>query len=295
MKNYENKAPVLLVGNGLSRSFGADEWKKFIKSSAEEFHSKYPYDKIESLPCNMSIVAATNDSVDKCMKDFAQTLHADISGDSKRINFLRQFLCMPGMDIITSNYSLELEQAGGIPNKLNKYYACRKDTQDCTEREKKLRLYTYFDIPDYEKRVWHIHGDITTPSSLVMGHYYYGKVLHEIQNYVPKLIRRQKAAEKAGEPLEIKSWVDLFLTREVHIIGMKMDISEIDLWWLICCKKRNFPDTKVHFYEPNFQEVTPTIMLLEAYNVDICKDIFLKNGDYLDYYNQVLNKIICNE
>lgn len=36
----------------------------------------------------------------------------------------------------------------------------------------------------------------------------------------------------------IKSWIDLFFTSNVHIIGYSMPFDEIDLWWLLDKRKR---------------------------------------------------------
>ena len=32
---------------------------------------------------------------------------------------------------------------------------------------------------------------------------------------------------------EKKSWIDLFFTHDIYIVGLKLDTNEIDLWWLL--------------------------------------------------------------
>lgn len=238
----------------------------------------------------MRIVAATNDGVDEYMKTFATQLFGDVISE-ERSRFLKKILSVPAVDIITANYSMELEQAAGIPHKRNKYYAIRKETKVCTNTEKKIRLYTYFDADTYGKRIWHVHGDITTPSSLIMGHYYYGKLLREIQNNVPYYIRKYKTAASSGSSYETTSWAESFLVNDVHMFGFTMDLSEADLWWLICCKKRNFPDTRIYYYASDMDPDCDRRIMLESYGVIVVDDIPLDNSNYLNYYEAVLNRI----
>ena len=283
---------TLFLGNGINISFGCVNWNDYIKCVYKNSYNHTPtakYDSINRLPFNLRIVAASKDNVNANMKDFASQLYADVITENRKY-FLQKILKTPGMDIITTNYSMELEQAAEIPHKKNSYYKIRNTTKECTEHEQRLRLYTYFDVNAYEKRIWHIHGDITAPSSIIMGHYYYGKLLREIQNYVPEFIRRYKACMKTGETPEAKSWVDLFLMNDIHMLGFSMNISEMDLWWLVCCKKRNFPNTKIFFHTADLDMNSEEALMMEAYNIDICKDTLDDTG-YLGYYEKVLNDI----
>ena len=234
----------------------------------------------------MRIVAATGDHVDKCMKAFSSRLYNDVISEKQR-SFLEKFLCFPSTDILSANYSLELEQAAGIPHQKNKYYAARRDTKECSARERRLRMYTYFEAEKYKKRIWHIHGDVTAPSSIIMGHYYYGKLLHEIQNYIPDLMRRSGDVSS----YKPKSWVDLFLLNEIHMIGFGLNLSEIDLWWLICCKRRYFSHTKIVFHKPFWERCDEAALMMRTYGVTVCDDTEAETGNYLSYYEKVLDRI----
>ena len=59
----------------------------------------------------------------------------------------------------------------------------------------------------------------------------------------------------------------------------------MDLWWLINCKKRHFPDRKTILYKPDIKPEEK--LLAEAYGVEVVQDSF--NGDYQTYY-QVLSR-----
>ena len=104
-------------------------------------------------------------------------------------------------------------------------------TNEGNEPRKQFGIYKYFEIDG--KSIWHIHGEAAIPKSMILGHYYYGKLLSEIQNRVPQFMRSYKMAISKGISVTYKSWIDYFLVGDIHIIGLSLDPSEMDLWWLI--------------------------------------------------------------
>ena len=90
-----------------------------------------------------------------------------------------------------------------------------------------------------------------------------------------------------------QSWVDSFLAKNVHILGFGLDLSEADIWWLICCKKRNFPDTKICYYVPEDEEHPLSKgkeALLKAYDMEIIDDIPF-DGEYKHFYSNAIDEI----
>ena len=57
---------------------------------------------------------------------------ADKIADEKSL-FLQKVLELPIKNILTTNYSYELEQAAEIPAKKYYYFRCRKDTEAVTK------------------------------------------------------------------------------------------------------------------------------------------------------------------
>ena len=43
---------------------------------------------------------------------------------------------------------------------------------------------------------------------------------------------------------EVYSWVDVFLRDDIHILGLGMDYTEIEMWWLIAFKARLMREKK---------------------------------------------------
>ena len=80
-----------------------------------------------------------------------------------------------------------------------------------------------------------------------------------------------KACEQKGTKPIVKSWIDLFLLRNVYIVGFGMDLSEGDFWWLACYKSLYFPDTKIYSYEPNLNFGNPREIMATTYGIQLRK------------------------
>jgi hypothetical protein len=122
---------------------------------------------------------------------------------------------------------------------------------------------------------------------MVLGHYYYGKLLAKMQQYISSLLSRYNARVAKGQSMNLRSWLDYFMLGDVHIVGLGMALSELDLWWLINCKKRHFPDRQVILYKPDIKPEEK--LLAEAYSVTVNTDGF--TGDYKAYYNWLCTEL----
>ncbi len=93
------------------------------------------------------------------------------------------------------------------------------------------------------------------------------------------------------------SWVDLFFSHDIHIVGLGLDFIEIHLWWLLTYRSRvlnghKLPrKNKIYYYYPNSREVLDQTKLrfLKAYGITTRK--FDDNGGRKVYYSQVLDKL----
>ena len=149
------------------------------------------------------------------------------------------------------------------------------------------RIDCYCDALTVNKRIWHIHGDICKPSGIIMGHYYYEKLVRETEDYIPQLIRRYKCFAGEDQDFQRKSWIDAFLIDDIYMFGFGIDFSESDIWWLLCCKKRNFPKSKVYIYQPEKDLSDAQRIMLQCYNVELMETVKFE-GDYPKYYASVL-------
>lgn len=93
-------------------------------------------------------------------------------------------------------------------------------------------------------KIWHIHGEIDTPPSIMLGLDHYCGSVAKIDSYVKgryeyqedkKTIKTPSIIEKLIDRTKFdkSSWIELFFNSDVHIIGLGLDFSEIDLWWVL--------------------------------------------------------------
>ncbi|WP_425290891.1 hypothetical protein [Spirosoma linguale] len=194
-------------------------------------------------------------------------------------------------DIITTNYEFSLE--GQVPTR-------NMGVID----EKVYSVFRHYEVKS--KRYWHIHGDCRVPNSINLGFEHYGGQLQQMRNYVvsgthytspglPKhpFIKRLKTKESMG-----LSWIDLFFTTDIYILGLTLDFVETDLWWLLTYRARQL-------YYRSRSDITNKIVyfLPKEYKNDalVKLDFFAANGvqvidsisgvDKLKYYHQVLDYI----
>ena len=238
---------VLLLGNGINLLYGDQSWEMMIRNELDRSNNGLTWEKIESVPATMQIVLATDDKVDSRLKGISGELEKQqITED--RATFLRELVGLPVDCVMSANYSLEIERALGFSGSCASYRSRLKRTIK-PEGLDEFRLFKYFPMKQPDGRVtplWHIHGDIAKPRSMIMGHYYYAKHLREIQDRTAQMIRVHRGCESASVPFEPQSWVDWFLVSDIFILGFGLYLCESDLWWLLCCKKRNFPESMVH-------------------------------------------------
>ena len=284
-----NRPQCLLLGNGINLLFNDPSWEMLIRDELERFKCALTYDEIKNMPATMQIVAATNDTVNDRMKVLSVKLEAQ-GMTQNRIAFLQKVMALPVDDVLTANYSFELETADGMKQSKKQYSSHLHSTFDLHAKHKAFRLYQYYESCG-GKRIWHIHGDIAKPDTMLMGHYYYAKQLKAVQDCVAKTIQRNKICQQKAEEFRSFSWVDQFLMGDVYILGLSMYLCESDLWYLLCCKKRNYPDTKVYFYDKDCKDQTINIML-KTYGVNIMDGKALEAaGEYADFYEAAMADI----
>jgi len=287
---FENKSEIIIPEKE-NWDFTGMSWENIIRQIIFNYGNLVEYEKIIEFPMTMQIVAATRDSVDKALKSISKSFSSEIIGNDKK-EFCKKILSVPLSDIITTNYSYELEQAAGITPCKNAYYRARDySKKPLTKSEDLTRLYTYSDLTSYKKKVWHIHGDASSPKSVTMGHYWYGKLLKNIESRAADFIRVYRIGESKNTDVPCMSWVDAFLAKDVYMVGFGFDISELDLWWLACCKKRNFSATKIYFYTHKKNDEIRLKALFDSYGIEICNHIKLVNENYLKFYEEVIKDI----
>ncbi len=283
---------TLFWGNGINRVFEGDSWSRMLKEMATDptFES--------DLPMPLQAVLATNNHVDKAVQRISSEMRGEISNDKQRA-IIRRLLSGKFENIITTNYSYELEIASTEKKEISNYALdkMRCTTQKKARVESKYLIHTYNDVlfDNHYSRVWHIHGEARNPRGMVICYYYYGNLLARIKSYVDENKDRYLRDEKNVMESEIKSWIDAFILNDVYMLGFGFDFSEMDLWWLLERKNRErAAHGKVFYYCPEWEAHSgEKLRLLQSYGVEICGiDIKVNDKEYLDFYNQAISEIV---
>jgi hypothetical protein len=289
---YGRTPNIILIGNGINKNFDQISWDELIESIGGSEYEKNK-DSIKNMPYPMQAVVATNDRVDEAVDLISKKL-LDIKPHSERNILLDKYMDIPFDAVLTTNYTYEIETAidADFVCKSKRPSKHRKTTHEGTKSQEQFGIFKFMDL-EYKnstRNIWHIHGEAARPASMVLGHYYYGKLLSEIHSYVPKCISRYKGCQHYKTDFQPYSWIDYFLLGNVYIVGFGMDLSEMDIWWLINQKKRNFSDCgKIYYYEPNLDagRNLKLKLLAEAYGVETHTKTVLNDSDYLPYYTEL--------
>ena len=288
---------VLLLGNGIDRAYDSNavSWSDLLKKMTTV--PNLP--KHETLPFPLEMVLRTNDHVDEALKKYNRDLYGSAEDEKLRC-VLAKVLEMGFDEILTTNYDYALEGTAIYPKKVTDAWLrnSMKHTDEVARAENTYLLHTYQEVGsgDAKNRIWHIHGEARKPGSIVIGHYMYVNLVSKWREKLAGRVDKYRAWDKvkadafaagpekakadafAAGPEKAKadseppcgSWLDSFVLGKVYILGLGMDFSELDLWWLLNRKKREkAAHGKVVFYEPERTEDAAKYALLRAYGAEV--------------------------
>lgn len=189
---------------------------------------------------------------------------------------------------LTTNYDYAFEKTLGVPpDKLS------------TEDIYSLRRKRKYSLSSGEKFLWNLHGEIDHPKSIMLGLDHYCGSVSKIDSYVKGTYKYTIEGEVFNvKPMIDKlnesyfcytSWIDLFFSTNIHIIGFSLDYSEIDIWWLLNKRARfsveGLVNNRIYFYTDQItQEKTD---LLRSFNV-VVVNLKLVNKNYQDMYKSAI-------
>lgn len=262
---------VLLLGNGISRAYEGMSWNRLLDEIKDE--ERFPLEsKQYIMPMPLKAAMLANNKLASKMREIV--IDGNQSTDQKEEqnrkiswrdfvittpemrNYIRRLIIEGDFDyVLTTNYSYEIELSLLNQEVLTPKEIARLMNYHEVENAQTQFLINTFNMIDHIP-VWHIHGEARKPNSMIIGSYYYGKIL---KRCVERLdgSERQTKGNSAGQqrssgkyqifrqnirdkkPQKIGSWVDAFVLGDVYILGLGMDFSEADLWWLLEYKQYN--------------------------------------------------------
>ncbi|HBN9632407.1 TPA: SIR2 family protein [Pseudomonas aeruginosa] len=282
----------LLLGNGINRVAKQRQWTDILQELAIQFGADDLLPQINAKPLSMFIE-------ELCARSSERFIKAERTVKIEFAKLLRQIepieahtrVCSLFKVILTTNYDFTIEEA----------FAGVLHHRAFLAPESRYSLFRRHRAAD--KDIWHIHGDIARPGSMLLGFDHYAGNLQKIRNYVTDGIDVKSVHYRVSSPVkngnldftinrQVYSWVDYFLRDHIHIVGLGMDFTEIDLWWLLLHKRRRLHQTgKVFFYHTTTESQTtdtPVTSLLKSLNVEVVPVVA---ASYLDCYLKVADMI----
>lgn len=321
----KGRPQILLIGNGLERVYGSMDWEKLMDLIDVRKYGQEIRDEINKLPfpVRYELLATSKNAPEsfsqedlndeeKRMASAMKTLlpSKDTRERDKNENCNELFKRLPtlGADhIFTTNYSYCPEE-GYYPNREFEKESVRnnlrfnlnpqKDKKGRPSPENRFRLHSGYLASTSEEDakkvgIWHIHGECAAPTSVILGHDKYGRLLKRMISVCDDEIKYKKIIKKP-ETYEFRSWPELFLFGDIYVVGFGFAECEFDLWWLLRRKQREIhADGKVYFYEHDKRQIpSAKQMLLSAHGVEIKYNEFSgKNGKFKEFYEQAFEDI----
>ena len=231
------------------------------------------------------IAAQVETDVMKQKKDWSGTVHARLTA-------------LPVKAILTTNYDYAIERS--LDPAFKKAF---------TTRETTYSLHRYQQAGS--KTVYHIHGECGYPKSICLGYEQYAGSLQRIRDRIVQNTATDKEAREQGRtflladimagliPRPEYSWFYDFFLDDVYILGLTLDVSEMDLWWLLSYRSkliatRKLPiNNKIIYLDIDLNtsrdreaECKRRRKLLEAFDV---KCISCKGDTYPEQYDYACN------
>jgi hypothetical protein len=289
---------TLLLGNGINRLSAQLDWFAVLKALADSVPGAEHVQHFEQKPLSMYF-----EELCSVLAGSQPFRAAEIAVKRRIAGLLKQLPPEPLLKdlvdlfsvILTTNYDHAIEMAVAGPLYHRQYLLS----------ESRYSLFRRSIAGT--KVVWHIHGDINYPETILLGYDHYAGYLQKIRNYQTGPMTQQQlnclmansASISRGDPacVNLFSWVDHFLRDHLHIVGLGLDFTEMDLWWLLVYKRRKNKVTGHTFYYhiqlPGSisQQAHPQISLLGSLDVRVET---VRAATYREGYEKVLEKVRIN-
>jgi len=285
---FDPNRDVLFIGNGINNLRKNNNWAKLVQGLQQVTQSPNPPKDLKS---NFPLVyenylwwGLNNRSI-QSEKDL-KTLIKNFLQNIKVNSIHKRIFSLKPKHIITSNYDFVLEQTNTPVNA-----SIIKETRYSVFRKYSGRI----------QNVWHVHGDCHITSTITLGYEQYSGQLQALRNYVATgtnyasknvppqdLIQRLK-----NNAVNYDSWVDFFYKNDIHIIGLRLDFIEIDLWWLLTYwarqRRRNgdIISNRIIYYIPekHAKKAMGKIDLLRNLGVEV----IISKRSYYNYYHALFD------
>lgn len=308
---------TLLLGNGLNLLIDKDkwEWKNLLTRCLKQNFKLVGADKktvpythlYEDMYLNAKVANSTLELDVK--KGIADKLKELTDSQNEKFNDIMQnLLSIDFDDILTTNYDYSIEKYFNNVEPPPQSSGTRK------ERIYSIRRNNVVEKGNTEKRIWHIHGEAEFPESMMLGYDHYCGSIAKISEYLKSgksgeekienflegnkfhyIVRKIKFSQNVHD-IKYRSWLDAIFLSDVHILGLGLGFSEIDLWWVLNKRYRYIKETfqhapnNIYYYGNTSSDIKD---MLEAYgvNVDNTTTRKLSNDEWNILYKEMISKM----
>lgn len=275
-----------LIGNGINRACNAGpSWQDVLSRLTEGVDLSVGDMESKPFPFVFQELTAKADVKSRTLrKRVAKHVGEIESGDLHK-----QLMSGRVRHVLTVNYDLSLEASG--------------EHRRCEPHWERSTKYSIFrNRMAGSTRVWHLHGEISEPRSILLGYDHYTGALQRMRQYLKATYRGRSSPFKAGiskfEHESIPySWIDVFLRDDIEILGLGLDYSEIDVWWALTyknhLKRRGWPVGKTRYWaiEPKKSYAGDAkYPLLKALDVSV-KHIDVENDSWHAAWKRAIKKL----
>lgn len=278
-----NRKKVLLIGNGPFEQSSKHSWErviaKFVAGSKEKNDEN---NSIDNIPKQLLALFIEDYKKTKLTERVAFAFEGY---EYSYIKQLKDYIEYEKFDaILTMNYTYDIENHFfDIDNyhelsktRMMNNYVFTTDGPN-VKREGNYYLKRYNRVNG--KDVWHIHGELCNPSSMILTQTNYSTLYKKVREYFYK----SKNKNVDINEIEYKSWIDYLLYGDVTIFGTSLDYSEIDLWLLLSIRRHLKNRGDIVFYT---KEDKVNVDFLESIDVKTDKEF----ENYKAFYDYVMNK-----
>ncbi len=291
----ERRPQVLLFGNGIVRNDNEDmRWERLIQSIARDGIDVSEY---RDVPYTIQATAVADMGDTKRHQKYEDKLTKAAYRKNSLVNAL---LTVPFDAILSTNYTYELEyhMLSQYPE-LSKHAKLKYSHWTIDKRDSKYLIHGFNRLKKdgVAQDIWHIHGETRRPTSLILTHDEYARLISRILLYNKE---RKKDYLDYENEMHFKSWIDYFILGDLYILGQGLDFSEFDLWWLLNRRLRenNVETGKVIFYEPKTKRAETKTSVLKALDVEcehcgitIEPNCLKADAFYKDFYIRAISDI----
>ncbi len=228
---------TVLFGNGFNRlselNQSWDDLLKDIKGSSQFVNGDLPYTMIyerilfERHKHETNILGEESNIKEKIAKAYSKIQTHSIYKNLYALN---------AHNYLSTNYDYAYRDS--ISKEFN-YQYINKSTEDIYSIRRRIEI---LENGKPATNIWHIHGEIRYPKTIMLGLDHYCGEIGKIDNFIKgnyeyvvdgKTIKLDSIMDKLnGKKTDGISWVELFFTSNIYIVGFSFDFSEIDLWWM---------------------------------------------------------------